>query len=165
MKYFLHIFLALIFLFPAKNTAAQTKSYPNVSQFFQKNTYGTMAFVWGVRKSDDIPNGPFVPIDEGVIFEIPAQQAYCIAIQHFGGNPAGASHKYTINFFAEDIRTGVKTPVHLGYTRSYDITPVASGDMPSYCFRRRSRTRFWIEVTSTDRDWLDGSYELIVRPS
>lgn len=142
--------------------SAQQKYYPNVTQFFSDNTYGTLAFVLGANHSADIPRGPFLPVHEGTVQQLPKQRGYCFAVQHYGNQPIDARHSYTINFYANDLETGSKTPVDLGFSSSFRITDRSSADMPTYCFLRRGRERFWLEISSSDGEWLDGSFEFLV---
>lgn len=143
-------------------SASGESSFPNVSTFFGNNPYGTFALVWGAEHSSGIRKGPFVPISEGELFRLPKQRAYCFVVQHYGGAPVGAKHEYRIKFHANDRDTDLKTLVDANFSRTYKVTDRASREMPSYCFRRRGRDHFWIEIGSSDGDWFDGNYELTV---
>lgn len=101
-------------------------------------------------------------VDEGTSVNLPRQRGYCFVVQHYGNTPVGAKHTYEVDLFASDRDTGERTPVDLEFKRTYRITDRASPDMPSYCFLRRGRDQFWLELRSSDGEWFDGDYTFVV---
>lgn len=165
MKLTTIIYAILVYSVSSTLGYAQGGTYQNVTKFFASNTYGTLAFALGARHSSQIPYAAgFSVVERGEVFVLPRIGSYCFVIQHYGGTPAGAGHTYRIKFHAIPSGGATKELVQELPPKSYDITPTSdSTNMPSYCFQRFGRGRFWIEVSSSDGEWFNGNYELVVR--